>query len=1060
MLIKDFLKYRAILPVIFLIITDQSFSQEYNFRTFTPAEGLAQPYVYSIVQDMQGQLWAGTSDGLSRYNGFQFKSYTTTDSLASNFVSCSFRDGEDIWFGHKNGRVSYYNGKSIHKVNKTTKDLSPVTHFAKSADGFMWVSTFSDGLFRIGNTKNNLENNILKEVQFINSFEFLNIDGLIIGTNSGLKFCKFQGPGNQEFIRNIPEIPDSKVTGIIKMRNGAGYYIATENDGIFQLTYNNSLIGVSKIVTEQFFDFASIHYIYEDSQSCVWLGTFGNGLVKLTRNKSGKFKHTIYNKGNGFSTDNVLTVYEDREGDIWSGNFNDGLTQISPKPFLVFSYDKALYGNNIFSICSNLQIRWLGTEKGLIKTDALNSRVLRFFGSKNGLPKDTVTALYTDGKKLWIGTHKNGLYVMDTGDEKILKYKIGNGILENSVTGLTGKGDHVWIGTQKGLFNINLANNKTKLYTINEGGLPHNSVNSLFLDKKERLWVSTNSTILAFIQNEKVSKIPLSSPTGILILGPVAEDSISRIWVGTRGSGVYMIQSDSIFNLTTKEGLISDYCYSIICDDYNNIWIGHRGGLSRIRVSDFMIKPIQHTESLPADIQMNPNSIVKDQSQSIWFGSDKGIISYNPSRELHQSVAPVLGITSVKINDEEIDFTNSIINLPSGKYKIKIDFLGISLKEPSLVNYQYKLDGYDQWSDITKNRTITYYRLTDGEYTFILKASNGDGVVTNTPLSISFIIAQPLWKKGWFYAASVLLMALLIYFYIKHREKKYLAEKRLLEEKVQERTNEIQVQKNKIELQRDEIDIINTNITSSITYARHIQNAMLPHKELIDELFPNNFVLYLPKDIVSGDFYWFTEKDNKIFFAVADCTGHGVPGAFMSLLGITLLNEIVNIRGITSSDAIVTALRKRVIQSLQQTIGVTNTTDGMDIALCVLDRQDNQLQYTGAMTDIIHIHNGRLEIIKADHFDVSVVYKDLGQFNMNELFCEKGDMLYLFSDGYSDQFGGEFDKKFRRSTFQNLLLEIHTLQLNEQKEILEIRLKEWMKSTSQTDDITVIGIRF
>src|SRR5665647_2880432 len=160
----------------------------------------------------------------------------------------------------------------------------------------------------------------------------------------------------------------------------------------------------------------------------------------------------------------------------------------------------------------------------------------------------------------------------------------------------------------------------------------------------------------------------------------------------------------------------------------------------------------------------------------------------------------------------------------------------------------------------------------------------------------------------------------------------------------------------------------NASITSSIRYASNIQNAVLPPVELMDRLLPDNFILSKPKDIVSGDFYWLAEKDNKIVFVVADCTGHGVPGAFMSLLGITLLNEIVNIHGITRSDAIVTKLRERVIHSLQQGRKNIPNSDGMDIALCVLDQYQKRIQYTGGMINLVYIRDGKLEIVKADRF--------------------------------------------------------------------------------------------
>jgi len=1056
------INWKGILFFFFSILTSHAFAQGYNFRNFNSEDGLTQSYVYSISQDVHGYLWVGTDNGLFRYNGFKFEIYPTSDSLADNFITCDISDGESLWFGDKNGRLSYFNGKKFLAVNIAHPDLSSITHFAKSPDNRIWVSTYSDGLLKLSKDTGVVKHYLFKDLTVITSFDFFDNSELLVGTQTGLLYCRLKESGEIEIIRSVSEIPESKVTCIRKMRNKSGFYIATEDDGIFQLTYEDNLFKVSKIIADTDFDFTGIQNIYEDSRSNLWLCSKGkgNGLIKISYSASGKSTKIIYfNKANKFATDNVNTVYEDREGNIWSGNYGQGLTLITPKTFSVGKFDNPLFGNNIFSIWFNKQYRWIGTENGLVKMDQVTGKFVKFYGKGSGLPKDTVTTIYsTDGKELWIGTVKNGVFRMDTGNEKILKFPLGNGELENSITIITGKGEQVWIGTKKGLCSINTATDSIKWYSINQGGLPHNHINCLYLDRTDKLWVSTSSYTLAYIQDEKVFKKPINPGTGILILGPITEDSDSRIWVGSYGNGVFKIESDSVVNLTVKEGLLSNYCYSLICDDHKNIWVGHKDGLSRIRTADFSVKPIQHIEGATDSYQYNSNAIIKDQQGKIWFGSDKGIVSYDPSMEFPQLLPPVLGITSIKINDEEIEITDKIILSP-GKYKIRIGFLGISLKEPALVNYQYKLEGYDQWSEITKNTSITYNHLTDGDYTFVLNASSGDGVVSENPLTISIIIKKPVWKKWWFYPVNALLVITLTVIYVKRREYSFLAEKRILEEKVRERTFEIQSQKNEIELQRDVIDEKNANITASIKYASHIQNAVLPPIELIDKLLPDNFILSKPKDIVSGDFYWLAEKDNKIVFTVADCTGHGVPGAFMSLLGITLLNEIVNIQGITRSDVIITKLRENLIRSLQQSRKDIPTSDGFDIALCVLDQQHKKIQFTGGMNNLIHIRDGKLEVLRGDRSSVCVVYNNPDHFTMKEFEYKKGDVFYLFSDGYQDQFGGEHDRKYFVHRFYTELLDIHRLPMLKQKERLEKNLKEWMRDNVQTDDVTVMGIR-
>jgi len=1055
--IKVFIKWIGILIFFFPVLTGHASPRDYDFRNFSSEDGLINPFIYSIIQDVQGYLWIGTGDGsMYRYNGFVFEYYSTSDSLKGNFITCGITDGEKLWFGHMNGRISFYEGKKVSPVALPLSKPDRITHLAKSPEGQVWVSTYSDGLLKLAEDSSMVKHYLFKEPTFVLSFVFLNDNELLAGTNTGLLYCRLTESDQIEIIRPVEGIPESKVISIQKMNNNSGFYIATENDGIFKFLVEDNTFRVSEIIPVEDFEFTGIQTVYEDSQSNLWFCSFGNGLIKLVYSDSGEFtKINYYNSSNGFVTNNVKTVYEDREGNIWSGNYGQGLTRLTVKTFYTYTFDKQLYGNDIFSICFDQKYKWIGTENGLIKLDQLTGKIVEFYDIRNGLPKDTVTALYSaGGKDLWIGTEKHGLYRMAAETGRIHKYTTGDGVLENSVTHITGIKEQVYIGTKKGLCSINPVTGTINWYTLNKGGLPHNFINSLHADSENRLWISTRSNTLAYIKDETVNKIPFNAGSEII---SVTEDINHRIWVGTNGKGVFLIESDSIINITSANGLLSNYCYSIISDDQNNIWVGHKVGLSMIRASDFTVKPVHHIENITDNYQFNPNSVIRDQQGKIWFGSQKGLISYDPSMEPSVFQAPVLVITAIRINDEETDITDKIILSP-GRYKIRIDFLGISLKEPSLVTYQYKLDGWEQWSEITKNTTNTYYQLTEGDYTFILKSSSGDGAVAESPL-LNIIIKIPFWKKWWFFPATGLILASLIFIYVKRREYRFLAEKKILEEKVRERTYEIQCQKNEIELQRDLIEKKNASITSSIMYASKIQNTILPPVDLMNKLLPDSFIFCQPRDIVSGDFYWLSKKDHKIIFTVADGTGHGVPGAFMSLLGITLLNEIVNIQGMTNSAAIVTMLRERVIYSLQQGRKDIRTSDGMDIALCVLDQRQNKIQYTGGMNNLVYIRDKILQEVKADSFSVCALTDYPGTFTMKEIECKKGDVFYLFSDGYQDQFGGDTDRKYLRRQFYMTLLEIHELPMLKQKEFLAKKLVEWMKNTPQTDDITVMGVR-
>jgi serine phosphatase RsbU (regulator of sigma subunit)/Tfp pilus assembly protein PilF len=248
-------------------------------------------------------------------------------------------------------------------------------------------------------------------------------------------------------------------------------------------------------------------------------------------------------------------------------------------------------------------------------------------------------------------------------------------------------------------------------------------------------------------------------------------------------------------------------------------------------------------------------------------------------------------------------------------------------------------------------------------------------------------------------------------------------------------------------------------ITDSIMYASRIQNAMLPPGEIISGIIPEHFVMYRPRDIVSGDFYWITEKNNRVVVMIADCTGHGVPGAFMSMLGVAYLNEIITKNENFTADLILNELRKQVVKSLHQTGREGESQDGMDVALYIIDRTTMQVEYAGANNPLFIFRNGEFTELAADKMPIGIHKRINESFIPKSFQLEKGDMIYAFSDGYPDQFGGEHGKKFMIKNFRNLLSSIHQMTMKEQKAILESTLDKWMANTNQIDDILVMGVR-
>jgi PAS domain S-box-containing protein len=257
-----------------------------------------------------------------------------------------------------------------------------------------------------------------------------------------------------------------------------------------------------------------------------------------------------------------------------------------------------------------------------------------------------------------------------------------------------------------------------------------------------------------------------------------------------------------------------------------------------------------------------------------------------------------------------------------------------------------------------------------------------------------------------------------------------------------------------------EIEKKNKAIRDSINYAKRIQHAMLPLREEIKSNLPDSFILFKPKDVVSGDFYWFSALGDDIFIAAADCTGHGVPGALMSMIGNSFLNEIVNEKKILEPAAILDTLRENIIKTLRQRGEESEAKDGMDISLCRISKKTLEMQFAGAFNPLYLIQNGELTEVKGDRFPIGYTKGKEGiRFQNHNFQLKKGDLIYLFTDGYADQFGGPKEKKFMYKHFKETLLSIREKPMAGQKEVLDNAIEDWKGPLEQIDDILVIGCR-
>ncbi len=408
--------------------------------------------------------------------------------------------------------------------------------------------------------------------------------------------------------------------------------------------------------------------------------------------------------------------------------------------------------------------------------------------------------------------------------------------------------------------------------------------------------------------------------------------------------------------------------------------------------------------------------------------------------------------------------------------RLKIDRENTSLEfsvaaphyiKENTTSYQYRIKGLmNEWSEWSEDPTLRIF-TQKGEYTVQARARNIWGQVSETN-QVSYEVPPPFTETAYFYGMLIVLVAGLFFLIIKLHERKLQHDKRVLEEAIKARTATIEEQKSEITTQRDAIlqqkktiEEKNREITGSIEYARRIQTALLPGENTFQQVFSDHFIIFRPRSIVSGDFYWIHSNEKRIYLTAADCTGHGVPGAFMSMLGISSLNEIVsNHKGNPENAAeILNRLRETVKNSLHQTGKKDLTKDGMDMAFCVVDLENNKMDFAGAFNPLYIFRNGAFEQYSGDRNPVGIYHTEKASFTNHRVDIKPGDTFYLFSDGYIDQLGGPNHKKFKSKNFISLLKDIHHLPMYRQKEILEQEFDQWKGDNFQVDDVIVLGIR-
>lgn len=1045
------IRFFCLMTLFFMTAPGILVAQTYFFEKYGVEQGLSSSKVYTILQDRNDLIWLGTESGVSRFNGAGFANFTAADGTAGSGV---FSIAEDslgrIWCGHLNGGLTMFDGKKFTRITIDSINLSGDITSIRQTGKYLWLTSSRDGALRCdlpqpGDT-------VLGAKQYggrdglsdVISSSYLDPDGnyYCILPNGGIKLFDKQ---EDTFKTYKPEGLTDYFAVVTIFRDSRGdFWFGTHRGGLYRLVKNTGEMKVYDIRDGLAGNFVS--YITEDYRGNVWVGTWGGGISIFHDEKLRTF-----NRSNGLEALTVHSMVEDSEKNMIIADHFTGISIYKGDHFISITDPGIIRDKQVFAAEEDNQGRiWLGTNAGISVYDpsAGTGNPVRVFNEKtNNLINARFIKMDKTGT-MWIGTYQRGLFSFNLSTGKMSFDSFLNDNLERQavITALEiDKKNMVWIGNYDRLVVYNQEADEIRTFTQADG-LAGTSIKTLFCDKDNNIWIGSEEKIGLTKYDPKSDKFSKITITEGLVPQAISQTGDSRIWVGTGGGLLGLVNDSVVTTITEKDGLLSNNIKFLEAQGDQFLYIGTNFGLNRLNLSDGSIATFTKRNGYTG-IESSPNASFTDSKGRLWFGTANGVTRLEPGLMPPTDIKPVVHISSMQVNYLPREMEPGM-KLNFKDKNILFNYYSVSLADPDAVKFKVMMKGFDNDWSLSTSETMKNYPLLPGHYTFGVKASNSYGYWNDEPVEFSFIIKPPFWKTPWFISICIILAAIGVIFYIKIRERNLILEKKILEQKVAERTAEV-VQKSM------EIEEKNRDITASIRYAERIQRAMLPREDSFHE----TFVLYMPKDIVSGDFYWMYDNGDQQFIAACDCTGHGVPGAFMSIIGHNSLNKVVREYGITRPGSILDQLNVEVMKALTQRNEET-INDGMDLTLIAFNRKEFSLEFAGAYNPLYIVRNGEIIVHKADRFPIGMSSMESKKTFMNQnIEIQSGDMIYMSSDGYADQFGSADAKKFKSGNLKRLLTQIYMLPVEEQRRVLEKEILEWKGDLPQVDDIMLIGTR-
>jgi ligand-binding sensor domain-containing protein/serine phosphatase RsbU (regulator of sigma subunit) len=1047
---------------------------QYHIEHFTTNEGLPSNGCINLFEDSKGFLWVATYGGLLKYDGTFTHVYSKKNipHLKNNAfqVVREASNGKLAVGTHygllffENGKWSYSDSLLFKKIpDKVIDDIYP------ESDGGMWIVTnagmcyVKDTTIKVFDLKKQLKSNVIKIKKGSKNRIWVTDLKTILYSDDRENFTDFLKENSIE--------EGASVTLPIEINNGDFFF------SVGKRLYEKKKNGEIKML----FNFEdNITATFLDRQQSLWIGT-DNGLYRYV---SGNFSSKI--KTDLLKSYHVRALQEDREGNLWVATYRNGLLKISNGSFLNYGIQQGLPGT-VSSVSFNSENKkiYAGTTDGVYVFNGNKFEKQNFAELRSSEIKD----IYFDKKKrTWICT-RSGFYMYDKDGkchtfEHFSSYTpvYSRFVLELS----NGK---IWVGTTIGIYEYDDESKTLKLLTT-ENGLVNNYILWLFEDKNKAVWVSTRSG-LCLSRNGKFEKFDNQDLASGAYLG-VGEGSDGDILVGNSRSGLSVFKEyNFIADFSDKFENFEDKIFATWEDEQGNYWATNNTGIIIIPKEE-KIKFMQSSaeESMRLNVKSfgifesseptaNARFYHDKENHEVWVATFAGVCRINTKNYSSNKVIPPVYVELFYADGERIIPQNASVTVLPEVSRIEIHYTAVCLTAPSEVKFRYKLEGFDKrWQETENIRNVSYTNLPPGRYVFKVIACNNDGLWNNKGAELVIVKKPFFWQTGWFWLILLGTTAGGIFFSVRYRIRSLMKRKEELELKVAERTQMIEEQsvvlksafeeiqeKNKfLESINLELSVQKQQIMDSINSARRIQATILPQLSVMKQSMEDFFVLFSPKDVVSGDFYWFGRKSSKDFtgkefaFAVADCTGHGVPGALLSMLGMESLSQIMK----SSENYMPDNMLRELDINIRRTMRKEGESgkEGMEVALCLVNLEQKKLYFSGANLAAFVFFGEEMSELKPTKKAINDTGKKAEiQYEMQVFDLPPVTEIFLMSDGLKDQFGGPENKKFMSKRIREILYNTHHLPMAEIKRKFEEEIRVWKGREEQTDDITIMGVR-